>query len=225
MILTYSGTAWDESTAKVKSSLSDYSPGYLVAKLEAGMAMSVSEDTTNPADYRAKLDVNLGTLSDQAAAGNDTRFTKVKVSSADTTPGYLDDKIDTAGLYCILATGLTQTIQTPAGNEELRLAINALHPSIGLDVLLNAPKVNAASLDASYIAAANKDGAPATPSMRTLGTLSSQAAAGNDSRLLKINAIVEPGAATTQVVFYYGTGSPPSAAGLPDGTLFFKYTP
>jgi hypothetical protein len=41
----------------------------------------------------------------------------------------------------------------------------------------------ASSIVHGDIAAANKDGAAATPSMRTLGTGSAQAAAGNDSRL------------------------------------------
>jgi lysozyme family protein len=41
---------------------------------------------------------------------------------------------------------------------------------------------------------------------------------------MKMNAIVEPGGTTTQIVMYYGTGSPPSAVGKPNGTLFFKYT-
>jgi len=115
LILMWSGTAWEESS-KVKTSFDDYSPGYLIAKLEAGIAMQVTENTAAPTNYRAKLDVRLGTLSDQACAGN-------------------------------------------------------------------------------------------------------------DSRLLKVGAIVDPGGTVTNVNIYYGTGSPPTATGKPDGTLFFKYIP
>ncbi len=43
--------------------------------------------------------------------------------------------------------------------------------------------VEALNLTDAYIAAANKDGAVGTPSLRTLGTGAKQAAAGNDSRL------------------------------------------
>jgi hypothetical protein len=72
----YNGVSWDiiAIDVMVKTSNADPSPGYLVAKLEAGMAMGVTEDTSDPSDYKAKLDVNLGTLSNQAAAGSDGRF-------------------------------------------------------------------------------------------------------------------------------------------------------
>lgn len=45
------------------------------------------------------------------------------------------------------------------------------------------PIIAALAVTDTKIAAANKDGAPATPSMRTLGTGAAQACAGNDSRL------------------------------------------
>jgi hypothetical protein len=238
---------------KVRTSASDLQAGYLVAKLEAGIAMAISEDTSDPSNYKAKLDVSLGTLSDQAAAGDDPRLsdartptvhdfagalhqtsniaaiqskvsdgklitsasaeistiaqkcsptsddllliedaadsnkkkritvgdlpftdpTKVKVSSDDTTADYLADKINT--------DGLTMTVQNPGGNEKI-----LLYPNTSYTVGLNeggALCVLDYSLDIEKIDPDYVDGAPGTPSLRTLGTLSNQAAAGNDSRL------------------------------------------
>jgi hypothetical protein len=54
-------------------------------------------------------------------------------------------------------------------------------PSIDQNAV-NSSKVNDNSLTAADIATANKDGTAATPSLRTLGTGSQQAAAGNDPR-------------------------------------------
>lgn len=48
---------------------------------------------------------------------------------------------------------------------------------------VTAAKIANATITDTQVAAANKDGASATPSMRTLGTGAAQAAAGNDSRL------------------------------------------
>jgi uncharacterized protein DUF5907 len=48
---------------------------------------------------------------------------------------------------------------------------------------VDSAKVNDGSLTAADIAAANKDGAAGTPSLRTLGTGAQQAVAGNDARL------------------------------------------
>lgn len=48
----------------------------------------------------------------------------------------------------------------------------------------------ALGLTDAYIAAANKDGAAGTPSMRTLGTGSKQAVAGNDVRLVPTGALL-----------------------------------
>src|SRR5262245_25028910 len=45
------------------------------------------------------------------------------------------------------------------------------------------PTIGTGKVTDDKVAAANKDGAPGTPSMRTLGTGPNQAAAGNDSRL------------------------------------------
>jgi hypothetical protein len=247
----------------VKTSISDSTAGYLVAKLEAGMAMSVTENTSDPFNYMAKLDVLFGTQSDQACVGNDARLSndrtalshgftgdkhsigtltdmnallsdgsvistlpgefsslghkasptltdqimiedaadsfnkkystigealsaspsaggKVKVSSDDTSPGFLVDKLE--ALMELYQGGLTLTVQDPAGDEAMKIGINAVHPTIGIDAEINAIKVNDFSLTPDHFCTAYVDGLPSIPSLRTLGTLSNQAAAGNDPR-------------------------------------------
>jgi hypothetical protein len=52
-----------------------------------------------------------------------------------------------------------------------------------LEINADALRVKALGITDAHVAAANKDGAVGTPSMRTLGTGSQQAAAGNDGRL------------------------------------------
>ena len=52
-----------------------------------------------------------------------------------------------------------------------------------LEINADALRVKALGITDSHVAAANKDGASGTPSMRTLGTGSAQACAGNDGRL------------------------------------------
>jgi hypothetical protein len=170
---------------KVATSGTDTTPGYLVAKLEAGIAAQISESGTNP-NKKARISVALGSLSDQAAAGDDTRFRKISISSTDTDQNYLNDKIETAGLISITATGLTQTIQNVGGSEKLKLSINAVNPTIDLDVMLNAPRVAPKSLGLNEVSNTYIDGTPGDASMRTLGTLTNQAAAGSDTRFTKV---------------------------------------
>jgi len=87
LILTFDGSEWVTSTVdgKVLTSASDPAPGYLIAKLEAGIAMAIGEDTSDPASYKAKLDVQFGTLSDQACAGDDSRLSDDRFPTAHRT--------------------------------------------------------------------------------------------------------------------------------------------
>src|SRR5262245_25848859 len=55
------------------------------------------------------------------------------------------------------------------------------------------PTIGTEKVTDDKVAAANKDGAPGTPSMRTLGTGPNQAAAGNDSRLSDAKTPMGPG--------------------------------
>ena len=162
------------NSLKVKASAADGTPGYLVAKLEAAIALSLTEDETDPDNHKAKLSVVLGNQSDQAAAGNDDRFEKVKVNSADSTAQYLEDKLQ-AGNGIDLLT-LTDSIKA----IEILVKVNGTSIGFGEDGALEVP-LN--SLTTDQINEDFIDGTAATPSMRTLGTQSDHACAGNDSRL------------------------------------------
>ena len=162
------------NSLKVKASAADGTPGYLVTKLEAAIALSLTEDETDPDNHKAKLSVVLGNQSDQAAAGNDDRFEKVKVNSADSTAQYLEDKLQ-AGNGIDLLT-LTDSIKA----IEILVKVNGTSIGFGEDGALEVP-LN--SLTTDQINEDFIDGTAATPSMRTLGTQSDHACAGNDSRL------------------------------------------
>jgi hypothetical protein len=105
---------------KVRTSAADPTAGYLVAKLEAGIAMQLSEDTGT---YQAKLDVDLGTLSDQACAGNDARLSDARtplshalagaLHSADTKAN-LDTKVSDADLISTLAAEIAALTEKTA---------------------------------------------------------------------------------------------------------------
>lgn len=108
---------------------------------------------------------------------------KVKVSSDDTTPNYLINKLE--ALIETYQGAITLTCQDPAGNEVLKIGVNAIHPHIGIDNELNALQINDGSLSPPLFDPQYIDGTPVTPSLRTLGSLSDQAAAGDDARFSK----------------------------------------
>jgi hypothetical protein len=178
LIRTYDGSAWQTSTldGKVKTSVSDPAPGYLVAKLEAGMALAVSEDTTNPLDYLAKLDVQFGTLTNQACVGSDPR----------------------------LSDSRTPTLHDFAGALHQTSQIAAIQSKVSDGFLITSAAGEIVTLPA-----------------KTLPTLTDQmviedAADSNSKKSVEIKNLAP---------WLYGTGAPPSAAGLRDGTLYIKYTP
>lgn len=101
----------------------------------------------------------------------------VMVNGTDTTPGYLVTKLE--ALLEQFQGGLTLTVQDPAADAKLKIGINATHPTIDLDTEINAPKVADQSLTPDHFNTYYKDGDPSFLCLRTLGTLTSQAAAGN----------------------------------------------
>lgn len=97
----------DNNLGKVKVDEEDVCPEYLIDKLEAGLNISLEIEGEG---CDRKIVIN-------ASEGGEPVDVNVKVSSNDTTKGYLNSKIVT-GQY------LTKDINNPAGNEELELDVN-----------------------------------------------------------------------------------------------------
>ena len=101
-----------------------------------------------------------------------------------------------------------------------------------LEINADAVRVKALGITDAHVAAANKDGAVGTPSFRTLGTGSQQAAAGNDGRLsdTRVPAAAQAGIAwdfaDNEVVGLrpkgYTTGTRPAAPAV--GRVIFDTT-
>jgi hypothetical protein len=71
-----------------------------------------------------------------------------------------------------------------AGDSSITVGGTAADPTVIVAALgVTAAKIAAATITDSQVAAANKDGAAATASLRTLGSGAAQACAGNDARL------------------------------------------
>lgn len=71
-----------------------------------------------------------------------------------------------------------------AGDASITIGGTVADPTVEVSALgVTQPKIALLAVSDAQVAAANKDGASATPSMRTLGTGAAQACAGNDSRL------------------------------------------
>ena len=71
-----------------------------------------------------------------------------------------------------------------AGDSSITIAGTVANPTVAVaDLGITAAKIQLLAITDAQVAAANKDGASGTPSMRTLGTGAAQATAGNDPRL------------------------------------------
>jgi hypothetical protein len=123
-IFCYNGTAWIENfnvggDHKVLTSGADPAPGYLVAKLEAGMALALTEVIAG--SNKAKFDVQFGTLSNQACVGNDSRLSddRTPLPHASTHEPEGDDAmtVDAAPYTGSLRTLGTLSNQAAAGDD------------------------------------------------------------------------------------------------------------
>ena len=165
---------WDKGTGDIYISLTGVSPHPF--KISSTGGISFPKLTAN-----GYLVTGGGTGAVSVQTAQPTGDHKIMVSATDTTPRYLVDKLE--ALMESYQGGLTLTNQAPAGDSTLKIGINAVHPTIGIDGELNAPKVNSGSLSTSDLDPMWQDPAPYISGFRSLGTLSDQACAGNDSRL------------------------------------------
>jgi hypothetical protein len=110
----------------------------------------------------------LGTGAQQAVSGTDARLsdTRVPTDNSVTNAKMADDSV-----------GSAEIIAGAVGTSELADG-SVTGGTAGAGV-----KIAALTITDANIAAANKDGAAATPSLRTLGTGATQAVSGTDSRL------------------------------------------
>jgi hypothetical protein len=145
----------------------------------AKFAPSASDAAAGTASLRS-----LGTGAAQAAAGDDARITgAVQASTKNQANGVAGLDGGSKVLIAQIPTGQTGTT-VPFGNDarftDQRVPTDG---SVTGGPAGAGVKIAAGTITDVNVAAANKDGAAGTASLRTLGTGAAQAAAGNDSRL------------------------------------------
>ncbi len=120
-------------------------------------------------------------------------------TSADTLWTLTTDAPITVGTTALTWTQFNSAGDIVGGNGLTKTG-NTLDVNVDgstLEINADALRVKALGITDAHVAAANKDGAVGTPSMRTLGTGSAQACAGNDGRLsdTRVPAATQGGAA------------------------------
>jgi hypothetical protein len=141
----------------------------------------------NPTVVKAQTGFTVGGVA--VTLATDPALTNARTPTAHAAshqPGGSDAMaVDAAAATGSLRTLGTGATQAAAGNDSRLSDSRAPNGSAGGDLTGTYPSPTIATLAVTdaKVAAANKDGTAATPSMRTLGTGATQAAAGNDSRL------------------------------------------
>jgi len=141
----------------------------------------------NPTVVKAQTGFTVGGVA--VTLATDPALTNARTPTAHAAshqPGGSDAMaVDAAAATGSLRTLGTGATQAAAGNDSRLSDSRAPNGSAGGDLTgtYPSPTIAALAVTDAKVAAANKDGTAATPSMRTLGTGATQAAAGNDSRL------------------------------------------
>ena len=158
--MAYTPTAWTTGDVVTEAGLDN---------LEAGV------DSAH--DDIAALDSRLDVVEPRIVptiAGNDGKWLKVASGAM------LWDAIDIAEVTGLQAALDAKLSSVPDATASVKGIVQLAGDLAGTAA---SPQIAASAITHTEIAAANKDGAAATPSLRTLGAGSTQAAAGNDSRL------------------------------------------
>lgn len=153
----------------------------------------------------------LGTGAQQAAAGNDARFTDARAPTAHHLthePGGSDPlAVNAAAATGSLRTLGTSATSAAAGNDA---RFSDSRPPTGaasghLTGTYPGPSIANGVVTDTHVATANKDGTSGTASMRTLGAGATQAAAGNHAHA---GMIVNPMTAVGDVIVGAASGTP-----------------
>ena len=108
-------TAIGEVAGEVLVTSSDDDTGTLNEKLLVTTGMT--KTTLSPGgNEKLQLSLAFGTTTGTVCAGNDSRFGGVQVTTEDTTPSTLDEKV-------LVTTGMEKEVLTPGGDEKLQLSL------------------------------------------------------------------------------------------------------
>jgi hypothetical protein len=146
--------------------------------------VSQTADPTNPQDAATKAYVDAHhptTLPPSGPAGGDLTGTYPNplIGPSKVTSAHIADNTIVAA---DLAPGVIPTTLPPSGPAGGQLSGTYPNPSVAANVITSGHIVDGTIVDGD-VAAANKDGIPATPSLRTLGAGDRQAVSGTDARL------------------------------------------
>lgn len=169
VVFDFASSVWDETTTLVASAG--------VAGDKFGSSVAISDDGIYVVGGSPLDDVSTG-------SGNFTDHGSATIHALTTTTGagvtVGDGTVTEAKLANNSVTSAKIVDGTISTGDLANDSVTAAKIAAGA---VGASEITDASITDTEVASANKDGTAATPSMRTLGTGSTQAAAGNDSRL------------------------------------------